>query len=43
MRRSLIKEINIARRKGEAIPHCAAAQPRWFIEWLKKKRGLLYS
>jgi len=21
------------RRKGAAFPHCAAAQPRWFVEW----------
>jgi POT family proton-dependent oligopeptide transporter len=33
MRRSLTKEINTSGRKGEAFPHCAAAKPRWLIEW----------
>src|SRR6266511_1768093 len=28
------------RRKGAAFPHCAAAQPHWFIEWRLGRVGL---
>jgi hypothetical protein len=31
-----MKEIDSARRKGKAFPHCAAAKPHGFIEWRKK-------
>src|SRR6266508_5162275 len=30
---SLSGEKKAKRRKGAAFPHCAAAEPRWFIEW----------